>query len=146
MQIRPMNSAEIPRVARLMCQLWPEHDVVEMSSELADIANNEEAAVFLAICDNEPVGFAQCQLRHDYVEGTNSSPVGYLEGIYVTPEYRHEGIASQLLCCCEAWAKTKQCKEFASDCELENTESQTFHHRLGFQEANRIVCYVKPLD
>ncbi len=27
---------------------------------------------------------AQSQLRYDYVEGTESTPVGYLEGIFVT--------------------------------------------------------------
>ncbi len=27
------------------------------------------------------VGFTQCQLRYDYVEGTKTSPVGYLERI-----------------------------------------------------------------
>ena len=35
-----------------------------------------------------PIGFAQCTLRNDYVEGSSSSPVGYLEGIYVKDEYR----------------------------------------------------------
>ena len=28
-------------------------------------------------------GFAQGQLRYDYVEGTDNSPVGCLEGIFV---------------------------------------------------------------
>ena len=33
--------------------------------------------------DGRPAGFAQCQLRRDYVEGTKTSPVGYPEGIFV---------------------------------------------------------------
>ena len=39
------------------------------------------------------VGFAQVQLRRDYVGGNHLSPVGYLEGIYVEETYRRRGIA-----------------------------------------------------
>ena len=30
-------------------------------------------------------------------------------------------------------------------CELDNTDSQRFHRAVGFEEANRIVAYVKKL-
>ena len=93
----------------------------------------------------EQIGFAQCQLRHDYVEGTETSPVGYLEGIYIKEADRHQGIARALLAACEDWAKAQGCTEFASDCELTNTESQAFHQAVGFSEANRIVAFVKKL-
>ena len=91
------------------------------------------------------MGFAQCQLRHDYVEGTDSSPVGYLEGIYVIPSCRHRGIAGVLLAACERWAVKMGCTEFASDCELDNLESLAFHKSAGFTEANRIICFTKKL-
>ena len=91
------------------------------------------------------MGFAQCQLRHDYVEGTETSPVGYLEGIYVREGARRHGIARQLISACESWAKAQGCTEFASDCELDNMDSQQFHRAVGFEEANRIVAYVKKL-
>ena len=100
---------------------------------------------FLAYAENVPIGFAQCQLRHDYVEGTDSFPVGYLEGIYVTESYRHHGIAKRLLHACEVWAKEQGCTEFASDCELDNTQSLQFHLNVGFEEANRIICFTKKL-
>lgn len=91
------------------------------------------------------VGFAQCSLRHDYVEGCSHSPVGYLEGIFVLPQYRHRGISRQLLSSCESWAKQQGCLEFASDCELTNVDSLHFHLACGFQEANRIICFQKEL-
>ena len=59
--------------------------------------------------------------------------------------YREQGIAKQLLAACEEWAKTMGCREFASDCELSNTQSLAFHLRAGFQEANRIICFTKEL-
>ncbi len=91
------------------------------------------------------MGFAQCQLRRDYVEGTESSPVGYLEGIFVEESARGGGVAKALLSACEKWAGEQGCREFASDCELSNAVSLAFHLALGFQEANRIICFTKKL-
>ena len=99
--------------------------------------------VFLKWYDGNTVGFAQCQLRTDYVEGTQSSPVGYLEGIFVEEGYRKLGFAKELLSECENWAKEKKCMEFASDCELTNIDSYHFHLAAGFEEANRIICFKK---
>ena len=79
------------------------------------------------------------------MEGTASSPVGYLEGIFVTEDCRRQGYAKLLLAACEVWAKEQGCREFASDCELENTESLRFHLNVGFEEAGRIICFVKTL-
>lgn len=139
------RAADAAAVAALACELWPEHSAEEMRSEFASLLAREDAAVFLYKEQEEAVGFAQCQLRHDYVEGTETSPVGYLEGIYVRDGARRQGIARKLLSACESWAKALGCTEFASDCELSNTESQRFHRAVGFEEANRIVAYVKKL-
>jgi len=49
------------------------------------------------------------------------------------------------LSACENWAKTKGCTEFASDCELDNVQSLQFHLNVGFEEANRIICFTKKL-
>ena len=131
--------------AGLALQLWPDHEVWELQREFEALLTDEGAAVFLACVDETPVGFAQCQLRHDYVEGTSSSPVGYLEGIFVAPAYQKRGIARILLSSCESWAKEQGCTEFASDCELDNQDSLRFHLSVGFEEANRIICFTKKL-
>ncbi|MGM9602482.1 MAG: aminoglycoside 6'-N-acetyltransferase [Faecousia sp.] len=141
MQIKRACIGDEKVLAKLAFCLWPSHSVLEMESEFRELLAREDAACFLA----EDVGFAQCQLRRDYVEGTSSSPVGYLEGIYVAEAHRGEGIAGRLLQSCESWAAEMGCTEFASDCELSNLVSQSFHQKLGFTEANRIVCYTKKL-
>jgi aminoglycoside 6'-N-acetyltransferase I len=112
---------------------------------LIQIIPKPDAAFFLAYAEETAVGFAQCQLRYDYVEGTDFSPVGYLEGIYVAEACRKHGVARELLSACETWAKSKGCTEFASDCELDNTQSLEFHLNVGFEEANRIICFTKKL-
>lgn len=132
-------------IAALALKLWPGHDTEELRKDFKSLLSGQDAAVFLCEAAGAPVGFAQCQLRHDYVEGTSSSPVGYLEGIFVDGSFRGRGIARALLKACEDWARGKGCSEFASDCELDNLMSQSFHEAAGFAEAGRIVAYVKPL-
>ncbi len=132
-------------LARLAIQMWENHEVEELTGEFEELVQSENAACFLKYEGEVAVGFAQCQLRHDYVEGTDSSPVGYLEGILVEEEYRHKGYAKELLRECEQWAKSKGCSEFASDCELENEESLRFHMAMQFEEANRVICFRKSI-
>lgn len=141
---RAAAAEEFVHAGALAAALWPNHTAQEMAEELstADAAKN---AVFLAFMNEEPAGFAHASLRVDYVEGTNSSPVGYLEGIYVCPPYRMQGIAKGLVDACGAWARERGCTQFASDCEIENVMSARMHAALGFKEANRIVCFTKEI-
>ena len=143
--VRKAIASDLPGLAELACKLWPDNTVEELCSEMGEILAKPDAAFFLAYDGDAAIGFAQCQLRHDYVEGTESSPVGYLEGIYVADGYRKHGIARELLSACESWAKEKECSEFASDCELSNVQSLQFHLNVGFEEANRIICFTKKL-
>lgn len=143
--IRKAEKADAAAVAKLACLLWPHHTADEMMGEFLPMLKSPDAAIFLAEEVESPFGFAQCQLRRDYVEGTATSPVGYLEGIFVREEYRRQGIAKQLLAACEGWAWDLGCSEFASDCELNNCDSLRFHLALGFLEANRIICFTKKI-
>ena len=143
--IRKAGPQDIKDVARLAVALWPEHTTEEMEAEYCALLSDADCAVFLSVHDGEANGFAQCQLRRDYVEGTETSPVGYLEGIFVAAPFRNRGIAASLLAACEDWARETGCTEFASDCELTNTDSLRFHLAAGFSEANRIICFVKRL-
>lgn len=143
--IREAKREEAKQVAALATKIWTSDSVEELKQEFLEVIADENACCFIESIDNRIIGFAQAGLRHDYVEGTNSSPVGYLEGILVEKEFQHRGVAKKLLQACETWAKEKGCVEFASDCELENEESLQFHRAMGFEEANRIVCFQKKL-
>ena len=139
--VRKATKEDVLLIADLMAALWPHHTAAEMAEELTIAMEDVGTAFFVA----GKIGFSQCTLRHDYVEGTESSPVGYLEGIYVAESGRKQGIARELVRACENWAKEKGCREFASDCELSNTQSLNFHLNVGFEEVNRIICFTKKL-
>lgn len=143
--IQKADIAYLQALTDLGLKLWPHHEREALEAEFAETLQKEDAAFYLAFAENSPVGFAQCQLRRDYVEGTGSSPVGYLEGIFVDEGHRMQGTAKELLSACEDWARAMGCREFASDCELDNVQSLRFHLGLGFEEANRIICFAKKL-
>ena len=76
-------------VAKLAIQMWEDNTVQSLTADFEDLLESDKAACFIKYVGDRPVGFAQCQLRTDYVEGTETSPVGYLEGILVEEAYQH---------------------------------------------------------
>lgn len=143
--IKQVTQTELDALIYLANQIWINHSRDDLFKEYTDIIHRNDACIFLKYDQDIAIGFAQCQLRHDYVEGTKSSPVGYLEGIFIEEQYRHYGHATELLASCEHWAKEMGCQEFASDCELDNQLSLDFHLNVGFNEVNRIICFKKTL-
>ncbi|MCH5264515.1 MAG: GNAT family N-acetyltransferase [Lachnospiraceae bacterium] len=145
--IRRAGKEDIKTLAGLAVLMWKDSHIDELAEDFQNTMQGGDAAFFLCFEEGEqPIGFAQCQLRQDYVEGTKTSPVGYLEGIFVKEGYRRAGHAKKLLWECEKWAQSKGCVEFASDCELDNTGSYQFHMKAGFAEANRVICFTKKME
>lgn len=136
---------DLEQVVRLALLMWPSHTKEDLAEEFSGLLQRADARIFLKREGELPVGFAECSLRRDYVEGAQNSPVGYLEGVFVEEGYRRRGYAGELLAECEKWAAEKGCREFASDCELLNRESRDFHQAMHFSEANCIICFIKKL-
>lgn len=95
---------------------------------------------------NIAVAWISLSLRHDYVEGCQFSPVAYVEGIFVHPDYRGQGIATELLDFADSWAKSHGARELASDTDFENIHSQTFHTKNGFREVSRNIHYIRKVE
>ncbi len=139
------SKKDLKAVASLASELWKEAVYEDLEELFDNILNNPGFAIFLAF-KHSLAGFGYFSLRNDYVEGTTTRPVGYVEGVYVKEEFRGDGIARQLVEKGTKWAKAKGAKEMASDCELSNKRSEEFHKAIGFMEANRIICFVKEIE
>ncbi len=140
-----MTSDTVGEAAELAHLLWPDSDIGTLWNEYRLIPDSSKDDIFLMMVNTTAVAFAHCSLRSDYVEGSSSSPVAFLEAIYVQPRFRRQGVARQLLEHCRSWARDHGCAELASDVELDNTDSQHFHEHSGFKETNRIVTYIQKL-
>ena len=129
--------------ARLCNELWPNNSVDEM---LAGFAANEYKNEYMLCLDGLEVAFISLSIRTDYVEGkADSKPVGYMEGIYVKPEYRRAGIARTLVSFAREWSAENGCSMLASDCELANEQSRLFHNKIGFTEVSTNVHFTMQL-
>jgi aminoglycoside 6'-N-acetyltransferase I len=137
MKIVPLSPALHPEWRRMRHGLWPwlaEDDEEPVSQE-----------VFIALDDaGRPCGFVEAGER-PYAEGCETSPVGYIEGWYVSPESRGRGVGRSLIEAAEQWARSRGLREMASDAGLDNLASHRAHERLGYREVERVVCFRKAL-
>ena len=99
--IRKAALSDARAIAQLAVQMWSSHTTDELQQEFQTLLTDEAVALFVYTLDDMVIGFAQCQLRRDYVEGTDSSPVGYLEGVYVDENHRKRGYGKALINACE---------------------------------------------
>jgi aminoglycoside 6'-N-acetyltransferase I len=127
---------------RLALWAWPREEHLAEMALMA--ANPQRFAAFVAYADNEDaLGLAEAAIRVDYVNGAQSSPVGFLEGLYVVPHARRKGVARALVAEVSRWARASGCSELASDAALANAASHAVHRALGFEETERVVFFRK---
>lgn len=148
MRVTLATQADIGDWARLRQALWPSHGLEGHRADIAGLlASAADTVNFIARSDaGEAIGLAEAALRHDYVNGCKTSPVAFLEGIYVDPAHRRHGVARQLVDAVEGWAVARGIGEFASDAALDNLDSHNLHAALGFEETQRVVFFRKLLQ
>ena len=142
---RKASQKDINAVTDLLCVLYemPQDEILEENEQLFTDTNQ---AFFLAFDGEKPIGVSHGSLRHEYINGTNDDLKGYLEAIYVMPEYRLSGIAAELVKITVRWMGINGCREVASDCLLENTDSYNFHLKIGFKETERNIFFLKRIE
>ena len=144
--VREATEIDLDDLTALALLLWPDEDEDDLGEAMAEIVESPTQVAFVAIADGIASGFATASVRADYVEGSDSSPVGYLEGVYTDIEHRRQGIARSLVRAIERWVAMQGCTEFGSDAYLNNAESHAFHRAVGFEEAAQLVAFIKQID
>jgi aminoglycoside 6'-N-acetyltransferase I len=148
MQIIPASHDRLGAWAEMRYALWTWDTVADHAEEAEELylAGNPDRYALIALNDSGvAIGFAEAIIRRDYVEGCETSPVLFLEGVYVSPEARLGGVALALADAVAAWGKAKDCTEFASNALLDNIDSHRFHGAIGFEETERVVFFKKEL-
>jgi aminoglycoside 6'-N-acetyltransferase I len=143
--VRAVAPADSSFWRSLRRMLWPHASADEHVRETVRLlAEPHRYAVFLAVSsEGEALGFAEAAVRHDYVNGCDTSPVLFLEGVYVVSDARRQGIARALCKSIERWGTEHACAEFASDSQIDNVGAQALHRALGFEETERVVFFRK---
>lgn len=145
MVVRKVDANDFDAWLDMGLELWPEYSKRALRKEFIDIYGSKREDGLICVENGAHIGFVNVSVRLEFVPGTHSRPVGYVEGIFVKQEYRRQGYARLLLFAAEKWAKRKGCKEMASDTHLHNTNSIRMHERLGFTLTERIQYFSKKL-
>ncbi len=145
-QISDYKPGQFDAWSAMTQSLYPEMDKEELKEDLLRLEKDPRYRTFIAQMEENIIGFVTLSVRTDYVEGAKSSPVGYIEAIYVRSRYRKSGIAKQLFEKGQIWLKENNCLEVGSDTWLWNTAAQDFHEKLGFKKEDVLVHYIKKID
>lgn len=121
--------------------LWPEASSAEHRLGMADAMARSHFVRLARHVDGSAVGFVEASKRVDYVNGTGTSPVIFVEGLYVAPDFRRLGVARLLVNAVITWAREEGCRELASDSLLDNIDAHAAHRALGFEETERVVYF-----
>lgn len=145
--IERCTSLDQPGWLEMRRALWRDADEDDHRGYMAiSLAQPERYVQFVAYDDErQPLGFIEGSIRSDYVNGTETSPVGFVEGVYVVPLARRRGIARQLFDAVADWARACGCRELASEALIDNERSQQAHRALGFRETERVVYFTRRL-
>lgn len=144
--IRALEENDLAEWLRLRMLLWDGSSENDHKTEMVDIIENPQEQ-FVAVADagdGRLAGFLEASIR-SHVEDCKTENVGYLEGWYVDPAFRQQGIGSRLVRFAETWARNQGCTEMASDAEIDNLVSQQAHASLGYAETARLVHLRKEL-
>jgi aminoglycoside 6'-N-acetyltransferase I len=143
--IRRATLADKPEWLRMRLLLWPFGTAEGFSQDMDDVLADPLTPVFVAArTDGTLGGFLEAGTRK-YAEGGETSPVGYIEGWYVDEDLRGHGIGKALAQAAEEWARSQGLTEMGSDTWLENEASIQAHLKMGYEEAERLVHFIKKL-
>ena len=137
--VRPLAPADHAGWSAMRQQLWPEGG----RDDLADLARTQvPCTVLVAERSGTLVGFAEATIR-SVVDGLYFAPAAYLEGIWVAPEARRQGVATALLAGVTEWACAQGVDGVGSDAEADNAESIAWHRAAGFAIEAEVVKFVR---
>jgi aminoglycoside 6'-N-acetyltransferase I len=143
--IRPAIPADKPEWLRMRLLLWPFGTPEGFSADMDGLLADQLTPVFVLARSGDGLGgFLEAGTRK-YAEGSETSPVGYIEGWYVDEDLRGQRLGKALVHAAEEWARAQGLSEMASDTWLENDASIRAHSKMGYEEAERLVHFIKKL-
>ncbi len=143
--IRQMGAADRTVWAGMRASLWPDETPQQHELGIDQLLEDGEAWGFIAETPAGAVaGFAELAIRK-YANGCDSRPVAFLEGIWVSEEFRRRGIGAQLVSHIGGFLAARGFHELGSDTPLDNAVSQSAHLGWGFSETERVIYFRKLL-
>ncbi len=133
--VRLLKQSDIPAVLQMMYRLWLDFDGKH---------DFEKETVFVWEEGGVLSGFITVSVR-PWVDGAESAPCPHIEGWYVEPNQRKQGIGKALVKAAEEWCIQQGYTEITSDALLDNAVSISAHKAIGFQPTEQLQFFKKKL-
>ena len=143
--IRAGRREDAADAARLWMQSAEEHTVHDRVYEtspdaektmrrfLADVANSSYSFLFVAVTEEQTVGFISGELRQGsptFLPKTWAS----VDDVFVEPGHRNRGMGHALLQSVKAWAQERDADGISLQVAAANARGRKFYDDLGFRE------------
>ena len=102
MKIREVRDKDRSDFISLRAQLWPRYDPDQLRDEVEKMLQDSKWVVLVAEHEGKLVGFVECSIR-DKAPECETSNIGYIEGWFVVPRFRRQGIGGRLVEAGEIW-------------------------------------------
>ena len=138
--------ALVPRLVAFGPPAWRDPEAMSVTDrkviEAALISETEDPIVLVAVLGGNIVaGFLHLHSEIDYYRETRN---GHVADLVVAEAYEGNGIARQLLCQAEDWARAQQFDWLTISVFRENARATRTYERMGFKEDR--VRLLKPLS
>jgi len=144
--VREMEPRDCAAWAKMRAALWPDETAQLHAAEIDTLLAGDHAWSFVAeTTEGEHAGFAEVALR-PYANGCDTRPVPFLEGIWVEPRFRRQGLGAQMIAHIETLLAARGFREIGSDALIDNRVSHAAHRAWGFSETERVVYFRKALN
>jgi aminoglycoside 6'-N-acetyltransferase I len=126
--------------------LFPADEIENDIAEMRGFLEREDGEVIVAEREGSGLlaGYVEVGAR-SVADGCVTSPVGYIEALWVDQDMRRQGIGGRLFKAAEEWSAAMGYKEMASDVEIDNEVSHEAHKRNGYTEVSKVITYFKKI-
>ena len=147
MKIRKAVKSDRDDWVRLKQGLWNDIHSNHINETARYFLKHDTGITDVFVLDHQEhglIGYIELNIRN-HAEGSQATAIPYIEAWYIEPAWRQQGYGESLLRFAEQWAKEQGYRELASDSLINNRKSIATHKALGFNEVERIVCFIKKL-
>ncbi|MDD5319632.1 MAG: GNAT family N-acetyltransferase [Methylococcales bacterium] len=144
--IRTAKPSDIAQLVRLLKELFTiETDFVfdpdKQACGLSLLLESVKDCILVAESLNENKVLGMCTVQ-TLISTAEGGPVGLLEDLIVTADFRHQGIGEKLLAEAIYWAECQGLKRLQLLADKNNLAALNFYQKLGWQ-STQLVCLRK---
>ena len=146
MELRPARPEDLPLLVPLFDayrQFYKQKpDLAAARRFIAERLQREESVIFLALTNEEIVGFVQL---YPCFSSTAMKRMWILNDLFVTPEARRQNAAKALMERARQWAVETKADGLWLETAVDNHPAQRLYESLGWKRDNDYYRYLMPL-